>query len=759
MKKCFSLLSFLLLVFVFNSCSLLNIDKKSTSSIVINFASQNQNRAVYTKDDLSYFMVSIEPKVQDDIKVDITSGQSAAAFTDLEEGFYKILVSAFTSENTEFARGESEQIEVKPGETSGVSIKLHILKDDEEDPESPTPEEDEEEEGDDSEPIIISVLVKVPGIIITGTETWSPSSEVFISGRQISIPNLLVSDHEVTRGEFQKIMGTDPSVATAYDKDGNELSGKAVLSNPVNHVNWYAAIAYCNKLSLAEKFTPCYSVEGITDWEALEFSDIPETVDDEKWNSATCNFEANGYRLPTEAEWEWLARGGQNFTYAGSNTVGDVAWYNSNSNVTNGVKGSREVKTKNANGYGLYDMSGNVHEWCWDWYETNLKSTNDGTGPSSGSARVTRGGNWGRADQYCEVKERNSLSPFTRNSYYGFRVVRTESPVISEPVEIDTFNWYESPIDAETGLPATASSTSVFFGVFPKSVVPESDSANIKESITKTVGAYTYYGDDYGNWYAKVVENSHGTSFKYTDETIVNKYSDTNPTTRYFKVEPIKWRVLTLDYNNSGNALLIAENVLIGNIPFYETTAPTVPRTINNVTVYANNYKYSTIRAYLNGKYETDDIQSDVYTDKGFLQTAFTSAAQSRIADTLVDNSELTTGYDSESYATYTCDDTTDKIFLLSMSEVVNTDYKFDPYNIVSDASNHKTRLRLSTDFARANNVYQSSATYNGYWWVRSPFKSSQTSVRAVTYAGALSGNSDANTAYYGIVPALTIAF
>ena len=174
-------------------------------------------------------------------------------------------------------------------------------------------------------------FVFVKGTTITGTESWTPSSSVFVRGRSLTIQDLIVSDHEVTRSEFKKIMGTDPSSASAYDKNGNKLTGVAVLNNPVTDVNWYDAIAYCNKLSIAEGLTPCYSVSGVTDWTNLAYSSIPSNTN---WDEATCNFEADGYRLPTEAEWEWLARGGENYTYAGSNTVGDVAWYTSNTNDT-----------------------------------------------------------------------------------------------------------------------------------------------------------------------------------------------------------------------------------------------------------------------------------------------------------------------------------------------------------------------------------------------------------------------------------------
>ena len=191
-----------------------------------------------------------------------------------------------------------------------------------------------------------------------------------------------------------------------------------MLKNPVNSVNWYAAIAYCNKLSVKEGLDCAYTVSGISDWENLAYSSIPTSKND-LWNAATCNFEASGYRLPTQAEWEWLARGGENYTYAGSNTVGDVAWYYINTNKT----GSRDVKTKAANGYGLYDMSGNVMEWCWDWWGS-ISSSTGASGASSGDSRVLRGGSWWSDVCYCEVTYRFSDNPVNHRNVYGFRLVR-----------------------------------------------------------------------------------------------------------------------------------------------------------------------------------------------------------------------------------------------------------------------------------------------------------------------------------------------
>ena len=255
-------------------------------------------------------------------------------------------------------------------------------------------------------------FVEVKGTTITGNESWTPVSEVFVSGRSITIPDMYVCDHEVTRGEFKEVMGTDPSRGKAYDKDGKELTGDAVLNNPVDQVRWKDAIKYCNKLSLKENLTPCYYVNGIPDWETYWGSDF---------DVLTYDKEADGYRLPTEAEWEWLARGGENYTYAGSNALDDVAWYAGNND-----KGTIEVKTKQANGYGLYDMSGNVFEWCYDMYGTVESSTAD-TGVSSGSERVIRGGCFAGSDFCCTVSFRGHGYPNLSDVDYGFRVVRSSS--------------------------------------------------------------------------------------------------------------------------------------------------------------------------------------------------------------------------------------------------------------------------------------------------------------------------------------------
>ena len=172
--------------------------------------------------------------------------------------------------------------------------------------------------------------------------------------------------------------------------------------------------------------TPCYTIKGSTDPAAWGTS---PTSDDADWESVTCNFDADGYRLPTAAEWEYAARGGQtgmtdgswNNTYSGSDTINDVAWYRDNSDSK-----THEVGKKQANALGLYDMSGNVWEWCWDRYGNSSgypSGTEDPAGPDTGSSRVGCGGCWSRSAS--TVSRWNGNAPNNWLDNLGIRLVRS----------------------------------------------------------------------------------------------------------------------------------------------------------------------------------------------------------------------------------------------------------------------------------------------------------------------------------------------
>jgi formylglycine-generating enzyme len=159
------------------------------------------------------------------------------------------------------------------------------------------------------------------------------------------------------------------------------------------------------------------------------FEDCPKCpVESVSWNDVQAfirklnDLTGLNYRLPTEAEWEYAARGGQDYKYAGSDNIETVAWY-----VGNSSSKTHPVGSKAANGYGLYDMSGNVWEWCSDWRgDYSSGSITNPRGPLSGSLRVMRGGSWFNSAKYCRVGLRYNNTPSYRRNYLGFRVVLSQ---------------------------------------------------------------------------------------------------------------------------------------------------------------------------------------------------------------------------------------------------------------------------------------------------------------------------------------------
>jgi hypothetical protein len=237
-----------------------------------------------------------------------------------------------------------------------------------------------------------------------GTLKGVPSG-AYLNNSLITVPAFRMSENEITRPQFLAIMGTDPS--ETYYSTGTDA--------PVQNVNWYHAIAFCNKLSINEGLTPVYSVAGVN-FSTLTYAQIP-TTDNATWNAVTPALSNSGYRLPTDQEWIWAAIGARDGTTwknksfsgsTGSNSVDDYVWHSGNCDNK-----SHPVGLKLPNELGIHDMSGNVHEWVWDYA---LQSTN---------YHITRGGSYYDGSGFDQAPAHVSVSmASTCYNTIGIRVIR-----------------------------------------------------------------------------------------------------------------------------------------------------------------------------------------------------------------------------------------------------------------------------------------------------------------------------------------------
>ena len=282
----------------------------------------------------------------------------------------------------------------------------------------------------------------IPGMVYVAPGVFMMGKEVGGAGSgDIENPHLVTLTKGFYMGKYEVTQAQYYALTSKTITDQQTLAGTSLTNNygrgdtyPMYFVSWYEAVEFCNKLSEKEGLSPYYTIDKDTKDPNNENTD---TADPMKW-TVTMNSSAKGYRLPTEAEWEYAAKGGNplapgwvGYTYSGSDTIDDMAWYGGN----NSIYGSKPVGTKLPNKLGIHDMTGNVREMCWDWARAPYPSasaidpTNTGI-TIAGSFRRIRGGAWSNnttdEQNFLRSVARSNIGPSTRSNFTGFRLVRPE---------------------------------------------------------------------------------------------------------------------------------------------------------------------------------------------------------------------------------------------------------------------------------------------------------------------------------------------
>jgi formylglycine-generating enzyme required for sulfatase activity len=230
--------------------------------------------------------------------------------------------------------------------------------------------------------------------------------------------------YPVTQAQYEVVMKTNPS------RFKSSSGGDNPANHPVENVSWYEAIVFCNRLSMEEGLTPAYRINGNTNPSA--WGNVP-TKSDATWDAVELVAGSNGYRLPTEAQWEYACRAGTTTAFnwgtdaiSSSGANYDASIIDANNTIEGkNVGKTTEVGSYAPNAWSLYDMHGNVYELCWDWYGTYASGTQtDPTGAVSGNYRVVRGGSWLGSSQFLRSASRNQRNPNSGNHFVGFRLSR-----------------------------------------------------------------------------------------------------------------------------------------------------------------------------------------------------------------------------------------------------------------------------------------------------------------------------------------------